>query len=158
MCIRDRYWVVKDRTETEQGTVTQREMLYTYTEGGDILQELGDCTFTVDAGKNNSDNVVIYVQVTDRAGNVSKPEKAAVKINSTSPTIEIKFGKEGEEGEEKPVNVVEENGTERGYYKAARTATVTITDRASTRDLDAVKLDIKDTAGKDCLLYTSRCV
>lgn len=143
------YWVVKDRTETEQGTVTQREMLYTYTEGGDILQELGDCTFTVDAGKNNSDNVVIYVQVTDRAGNVSKPEKAAVKINSTSPTIEIKFGKEGEEGEEKPVNVVEENGTERGYYKAARTATVTITDRASTRDLDAVKLDIKDTAGKD---------
>ena len=114
---------VKDRTETEQGTVTQREMLYTYTEGGDILQELGDCTFTVDAGKNNSDNVVIYVQVTDRAGNVSKPEKAAVKINSTSPTIEIKFGKEGEEGEEKPVNVVEENGTERGYYKAARTAT-----------------------------------
>lgn len=143
------YWVVKDRTETEQGTVTQREMLYTYTEGGDILQELKELSFTVDAGKNNSDNVVIYVQVTDRAGNVSKPEEKAVKINSTSPTIEIKFGKEGEEGEEKPVNVVEENGTERGYYKAARTATVTITDRASTRDLDAVKLDIKDTAGKD---------
>ena len=140
------YWVVKDRTETEQGTVTQREMLYTYTEGGDILQELGDCTFTVDAGKNNSDNVVIYVQVTDRAGNVSKPEEKAVKINSTSPTIEIKFG---EEEEEKPVNVVKENGTERGYYDAVRTATVTITDRASTRDLDAVKLDIKDTAGKD---------
>lgn len=137
------YWVVKDRTETEQGTVTQREMLYTYTEGGDILQELGDCTFTVDAGKNNSDNVVIYVQVTDRAGNVSKPEEKAVKINSTPPTIEIKFG------DEKPVNVVEENGTKRGYYDAVRTATVTITDRASTRDLDAVKLDIKDTAGKD---------
>ena len=136
------YWVVKDRTETEQGTETQREMLYTYTEGGDILQELGDCTFTVDAGKNNSDNVVIYVQVTDRADNVSKPEEKAVKINSTSPTIEIKFGEE-------PVNVVKENGTERGYYKAARKATVTITDRASTLDLDAVKFDIKDTAGKD---------
>ena len=144
------YWVVKDRTETEQGTVTQREMLYTYTEGGDILQELGDCTFTVDAGKNNSDNVVIYVQVTDRAGNVSKPEEKAVKINSTSPTIEIEFGKE-KPVKEKPVNVVEENGTERGYYKAARTATVTITDRASTLDLDAVKLDIKakDAAGED---------
>lgn len=143
------YWVVKDRTETEQGTVTQREMLYTYTEGGDILQELGDCTFTVDAGKNNSDNVVIYVQVTDRAGNVSTPEKA-VKINSTPPTIEIEFGK-GKPVKEKPVNVVEENGTERGYYKAARTATVTITDRASTLDLDAVKFDIKakDAAGKD---------
>ena len=136
------YWVVKDRTETEQGTVTQREMLYTYTEGGDILQELEGLSFTVDAGKNNSDNVVIYVQVTDRAGNVSKPEEKAVKINSTPPTIEIKFGEE-------PVNVVEENGTERGYYKAARKATVTITDRASTLDLDAVKLDIKDTAGKD---------
>ena len=138
------YWVVKDRTETEQGTVTQREMLYTYTEGGDILQELKELSFTVDAGKNNSDNVVIYVQVTDRAGNVSKPEEKAVKINSTSPTIKIEFGKK-----EKPVNVVEENGTERGYYKAARTATVTITDRASTLDLDAVKFDIKDTAGKD---------
>ena len=143
------YWVVKDRTETEQGTVTQREMLYTYTEGGDILQELKELSFTVDAGKNNSDNVVIYVQVTDRAGNVSKPEEKAVKINSTSPTIEIKFGKEGEEGEKKPVNVVKENGTERGYYDDARTATVTITDRASTQALDAVKLDIKDTAGKD---------
>lgn len=144
------YWVVKDRTETEQGTVTQREMLYTYTEGGDILQELGDCTFTVDAGKNNSDNVVIYVQVTDRAGNVyTMPQ--AVKVNSTPPTIEIKFGKEGEEGEKKPVNVVKENGTERGYYDDARTATVTITDRASTRDLDAVKFDIKakDAAGND---------
>lgn len=137
------YWVVKDRTETEQGTETQREMLYTYTEGGDILQELGDCTFTVDAGKNNSDNVVIYVQVTDRAGNVYTTPPQAVKINSTSPTIEIKFGGE------KPVNVVKENGTERGYYKDARTATVTITDRASTLDLDAVKFDIKDTAGKD---------
>ena len=145
------YWVVKDRTETEQGTETQREMLYTYTEGGDILQELKELSFTVDAGKNNSDNVVIYVQVTDRAGNVSKPEEKAVKINSTSPTIEIKFGKEGEEGEEKPVNVVKENGTERGYYKADRTATVTITDRASTLDLDAVKFDIKakNAAGKD---------
>ena len=142
------YWVVKDRTETEQGTETQREMLYTYTKGGDILQELKELSFTVDAGKNNSDNVVIYVQVTDRAGNVSKPEEKAVKINSTSPTIEIEFGK-GKPVKEKPVNVVEENGTERGYYKAARTATVTITDRASTRDLDAVKLDIKDTAGKD---------
>lgn len=143
------YWVVKDRTETEQGTETQREMLYTYTEGGDILQELKELSFTVDAGKNNSDNVVIYVQVTDRAGNVSKPEEKAVKINSTSPTIEIKFGKEGEEGEEKPVNVVEENGTERGYYDAVRTATVTITDRASTQALDAVTFDIKDTVGND---------
>ena len=143
------YWVVRDRTETEQGTETQREMLYTYTEGGDILQELEGLSFTVDAGKNNSDNVVIYVQVTDRAGNVSKPEEKAVKINSTSPTIEIKFGKENEFGEEKPVNVVEENGTERGYYKAARTATVTITDRASTQALDAVKFDIKDTVGND---------
>ncbi len=145
------YWVVKDRTETEQGTETQREMLYTYTEGGDILQELKELSFTVDAGKNNSDNVVIYVQVTDRAGNVSKPEEKAVKINSTSPTIEIKFGKENEFGEGKPVNVVEENGTKRGYYDAVRTATVTITDRASTQALDAVKFDIKakNAAGND---------
>ena len=142
------YWVVKDRTETEQGTETQRETLYTYTKGGDILQELKELSFTVDAGKNNSDNVVIYVQVTDRAGNVSKPEEKAVKINSTSPTIEIEFGKE-KPVKEKPVNVVKENGTERGYYKAARTATVTITDRASTLDLDAVKFDIKDTVGND---------
>ena len=142
------YWVVKDRTETEQGTVTQREMLYTYTEGGDILQELEGLSFTVDAGKNNSDNVVIYVQVTDRAGNVSKPEEKAVKINSTSPTIEIEFGKE-KPVKEKPVNVVEENDTKRGYYDTVRTATVTITDRASTQALDAVTFDIKDTVGND---------
>lgn len=140
------YWVVKDRTETEQGTVTQREMLYTYTEGGDILQELKELSFTVDAGKNNSDNVVIYVQVTDRAGNVY-PTEVPVKINSTSPTIEIKFKEEMPANV--PVNVVKENGTERGYYKAARTATVTITDRASTQALDAVTFDIKDTVGND---------
>ena len=136
------YWVVKDRTETKQGTETQREMLYTYTKGGDILQKLDGLSFTVDAGKNNSDNVVIYVQVTDRAGNVYTTEKA-VKINSTPPTIEIKFG------DEKPVNVVEENGTKRGYYDTVRTATVTITDRASTQALDAVTFDIKDTVGND---------
>ena len=136
------YWVVKDRTETKQGTETQREMLYTYTKGGDILQKLDGLSFTVDAGKNNSDNVVIYVQVTDRAGNVYTTEKA-VKINSTPPTIEIKFG------DEKPVNVVEENGTKRGYYDTVRTATVTIIDRASTQALDAVKFDIKDTVGND---------
>ena len=138
------YWVVKDRTETKQGTETQREMLYTYTKGGDILQKLDGLSFTVDAGKNNSDNVVIYVQVTDRAGNVYTTEKA-VKINSTPPTIEIKFG------DEKPVNVVEENGTKRGYYDTVRTATVTITDRASTQALDAVKFDIKakNEAGND---------
>lgn len=141
------YWVVKDRTETEQGTVTQREMLYTYTKGGDILQELKELSFTVDAGKNNSDNVVIYVQVTDRAGNVYTTPPQAVKINSTSPTIEIKFKEEMPANV--PVNVVKENGTERGYYKAARTATVTITDRASTQALDAVKFDIKDTVGND---------
>ena len=140
------YWVVKDRTETEQGTETQREMLYTYTEGGDILQELKELSFTVDAGKNNSDNVVIYVQVTDRAGNVYTTPPQAVKINSTPPTIKIEFGKK-----EKPVNVVEENDTKRGYYDTVRTATVTITDRASTLDLDAVKFDIKakDAAGED---------
>ena len=138
------YWVVKDRTETKQGTETQREMLYTYTKGGDILQKLDGLSFTVDAGKNNSDNIVIYVQVTDRAGNVYTTEKA-VKINSTPPTIEIKFG------DEKPVNVVEENGTKRGYYDTVRTATVTITDRASTQALDAVKFDIKakNAAGND---------
>ncbi len=138
------YWVVKDRTETKQGTETQREMLYTYTKGGDILQKLDGLSFTVDAGKNNSDNVVIYVQVTDRAGNVYTTEKA-VKINSTPPTIEIKFG------DEKPGNVVEENGTKRGYYDTVRTATVTITDRASTQALDAVKFDIKakNAAGND---------
>lgn len=143
------YWVVKDRTETEQGTETQREMLYTYTEGGDILQELKELSFTVDAGKNNSDNVVIYVQVTDRAGNVYPPTEKAVKINSTSPTIEIKFKEEMPANV--PVNVVKENGTERGYYKAARTAVVTITDRASTQALDAVKFDIKakNAAGND---------
>ena len=100
----------------------------------------------MDAGKNNSDNVVIYVQVTDRAGNVYTTPPQAVKINSTPPTIKIEFGKK-----EKPVNVVEENDTKRGYYDTVRTATVTITDRASTLDLDAVKFDIKakDAAGED---------
>ena len=123
-----------------QGTETQREMLYTYTKGGDILQKLDGLSFTVDAGKNNSDNVVIYVQVTDRA------RQCVQARGEGSDQLYVSYHRDQVRKEnlskEKPVNVVEENGTERGYYKAARTATVTITDRASTLDLDAVKFDI----------------
>ena len=69
---------------------------------------------TVDAKKNNSNNVTVRVTAVDYAGNVSGMEKG-LKIDITPPRIEVRY--DGGEPQ---------NGM---YYKRTRTATVTVYER-----------------------------
>lgn len=94
---------------TEYGTVPTREMLKQEWSG----------SIVVDPSLNNSDNVVIYVKVTDNAGN-SETEEEHIKINTDDPVVNIVFTDKA--------NYVD---GERGYFGKSRTATITITDRES---------------------------
>ena len=67
--------------------------------------------------KNNSNNIKISVKLTDRAGNVSTKEQT-LSIDKTNPTIKIEYDNN---------NHTTHNGTE--FYKANRTATITVTER-----------------------------
>ncbi len=67
--------------------------------------------------KNNSNDIVLTVKLTDRAGNETKIEKK-FSIDKTKPIIDVKYDNN-------------EHTTYGGndYYKADRTATVTVTER-----------------------------
>ena len=87
---------------------------------------------TVDAEKNNSDNIKVIVKAVDNAGNQSE-SSVFLNINKTNPTISVKFDN----------NDLKFAENERGYFNANRTATVTITDRFSTFDANAATDGIK---------------
>ncbi len=70
-------------------------------------------TFTV---KNNSNNIVFNVKITDRAGNTST-EKIKFSIDKTAPTIQVTY----DNNRADQVN--------KDFYKADRTATIVITER-----------------------------
>lgn len=88
---------------------------------------------TVDAEKYNSDEVIVTVTVTDNAGNQSS-NAVTLRIDVTVPAIEISYDNND------PYKIVDP----RGYYPAARTATVTITERTSVFDADAATKMLKD--------------
>ena len=67
--------------------------------------------------KNNSNNIKIEVKLTDRAGNVSTKVET-LSIDKTKPTIKIEYDNN---------NHTTHNGTE--FFKANRTATITVTER-----------------------------
>ncbi len=67
--------------------------------------------------KNNSNNIKISVKLTDRAGNVSTKEQT-LSIDKTNPTIKIEYDNN---------NHTSHNDTE--FFKANRTATITVTER-----------------------------
>ena len=67
--------------------------------------------------KNNSNNIKIEVKLTDRAGNVST-KKETLSIDKTKPTIKIEYDNN---------NHTTHNDTE--FFKANRTATITVTER-----------------------------
>ena len=87
-------------------------------------------TVIVKAADNNSDNVVIYVTVEDYAGNTQETTYS-LKINSTPPALTS-------------IETVDVSNAEAesGYY-TSRVITLTITDRASTFNQNAVKIDIQ---------------
>ena len=96
-----------------------------------LEQKVSD-NITVDAEKNNSDNVEVIVTAVDNAGNPSE-NSVVLNINKTNPTISVKFDN----------NDLKFAENERGYFNANRTATVTITDRFSTFDANAATDGIK---------------
>lgn len=112
---------------TEQ--MTQSGTLYTYTaEINDLVKK--DIIIEVTETKNNSDNVVVWVKATDRAGNTLMTKSDAYKVNCTAPQISVSI-----DGTLDPE-------ARAGYYNAARTATITYIDRASTFDESAAEDEI----------------
>lgn len=85
---------------------------------------------TINAEKNNSNFVQIYVKVTDNAGN-SKEKLKNLKIDITQPIIMVVFD-----------NPAPLNGK---YYKDARTATILIRER--NFDANRVKINVMDMDG-----------
>ena len=117
------YWVECD------GKESAHETLYTYQKGEEIYNTYTKENITIDAKVNNSDNVTVYFSAMDRAGNeVTQSQK--LKINSTKPEIKVSI-----DGTPHPE-------AQEGYYNSTRTAIVTIIDRPSCFDKQAVKIEI----------------
>lgn len=162
------YWI------TSLGTETVRETLFDFdytrdpgddANGGDLMiTELGQTVFsdkgmyprydqlrktwsgsiTVDKYLNNSCSVEVFVQVTDNSGNVSV-SSVKLDIDSTEPEIYLYYDNNN------PYKIV----SDRGYYPAARTATLVVVERNhhfSAEDLkNGIVITAVDAAGKPVL-------
>ena len=112
----------------KNGEVTQ-EKDYDYSPKEDRKHSM-DGSITVDAGKNNSNNVVIRVTAVDYAGNQSSSEKK-IAIDITAPRIEV---------------IYDNNSPSNGkYYNNVRTATVKVYER--NFDPDGIAMNITGTNG-----------
>ena len=78
-------------------------------------------SFTVEAAKNNSNDVKVVVQVEDKAGNTFVKD-IKLMIDITKPTISVSY--DNNEGD-----VTFADATTDAYFRAPRTATVVITER-----------------------------
>ena len=121
------YRVLNMGKETQKGTLysfekdkpSHNDLLKTWT--GEIV---------VDSKKNNSNDVVIEVYAEDNSLNSSR-DKASIKIDTTAPTIDIKYNNNSPDSQK--------------YYKEDRVATITVTER--NFNADDVKIKITNTDG-----------
>lgn len=153
------YWVTSDNVET------QRQTLYSFGYDGDyknkaqsweiidvnnpsteqhtgiptydMLKNTWTGNITIDANKNNSCNVVLTVEVTDNAGNVSEQVRN-LDIDVTPPTISVSY---------------DDNTPANGkYFAGTRTATIVITERShhfdSATATNGITITAKDADGK----------
>lgn len=141
-----RVTVANDRSMTGDGNWTQ-----TQTEAN--LVYVMKKTIIVN---NNSNDIVVNVKMTDRAGNTSE-EKIIFNIDKTAPTIEVTYDN----------NTPDETYTD--FFKADRKATVKITERNFNKDDVVYKItntdgtspslsdwtEHKDTANPDATYYTA---
>lgn len=150
-----KYWVTCD------GQTTQEKVLYSfeynmadYPANAPAYEEL--ChefteTVTIVAENNNDCVVVLYVTVTDNAGNV-KTESVTVDIDITAPTITVDFDNDT------PYKVVDG----KGYFPAGRTATVEITERTAhfeaAKATGSIKITAVDATGKTVITDCSALV
>lgn len=102
----------------------------------DQLRSSWSGNIIVDAEKNNSCKVVVYVRVTDNAGKVND-SSLALDIDVTPPTVEVSYA------DENPCNKLV---GERGYFPGYRVATVVITEREGHFNAENAVKGIKITA------------
>ena len=120
--------------------VTQSEDLYNFNVKSPTKSQLEteiSKLITVEAEKNNSDDVKVVVTATDNAGNKTKDDEHTISlvIDKTPPEINVKY------------NSTANNGAKNGYY-TSRTATVTVTERNShfneSKATDGIKISAVD--------------
>ncbi len=99
----------------------------------DLKAELKDAQIVVNSAKYNSDNVEVRITAEDNAGNKAADVSVPLKINVTNPTAVLSY----DVNEKANLPHAEEP-----YFNVARTATLTITDRAGTFDWENVKVTI----------------
>lgn len=104
---------------------TQSGILYTHTDDIKNTHTVG-VRVDVEETKNNSDYVTVWFKVTDRAGNVEYKRTENYMVNCTAPVL----------------NSVTIDGTLHSEatekcYNTVRTATIVVTDRASSFDMAA---------------------
>lgn len=138
------YWVTCDGVITQgkgytDGDTTDDGILYEAMSGETVQTSVAE-SMTVKAEGNNSDNTVLHVAVTDRAGN-TREEQLTLKINTTAP--EVSYVMEGTKAAE----------AMDGYYNTDRTAVITYTDRAGSFDktlaFDGIKIFARDAEGNE---------
>lgn len=139
-----KYQILKDGKETQSG-----EFKY---DSEKLVQNMSE-DLTVDASKNNSNDVVIKVTATDNAGNISVAEKK-LAIDITKPEIKVSYDNNDVANEK--------------YVKADRTMTVVYTERNFDEDraIFDVTLDgkesknvkLKDLKGYDGITVVSGAI
>lgn len=140
------YWIVTD------GKTTKKEFLYQAKLEGNVgheklVSELNTLSFTIDAKKNNSDDVKVYVKAVDNAGNeITYAEDGLgyvpMKFSTTLPKINVTF-------DNKEPNVVVNN---RAYF-TRQTARIFVTNRTTVLNEDNLLKGIvvtgRDSAGNE---------
>lgn len=92
----------------------------------------------VDAVKNNSSNVMVYVRTEDNAGNVSTVKSEKLDIDITRPEITVSYDNNADNGGN-------------GYFPAERTATIQIKERTNhfkaAKAVKGIKITAVDAKG-----------
>ena len=125
-----KYWIKCDEEVKPETIISIDEQL-----NNDVEK-----TITINAQENNSDNVKVFVEATDYAGNVSETTVIELKINATAPVVEISSVDD---------DVNPNTRDERGYFDANRTLVFTITERNSTFEANEAKEVIKNALTAD---------
>lgn len=107
-------------------TLTQSGTLYTGA-SGNVRKEWSG-SVTVDAAKNNSNQVEVWITVSDLAGNVTT-EKRTIKIDTTQPTVQISY----REYDGSVPNSM--------YSRVERIATIRVTERNFDANRMSIKID-----------------
>ena len=125
-------------TVYNMGTQTQHDTLYSWDGNTPPCQSKENMGFTVDAKKNNSNDVRILLTAEDYAGNVTSMEYF-IKIDITKPIIDIEYDKNAAD-----------SGT---FFRESRRANVTVKERNFDDSLVNITLRATDD-GADIALPT----